>query len=275
MRKDSFKLVRFAQTLKLDIVGNAKTYAFQLLVLYGLLFIGLLIIMLDEMKPDQSFDMISMMFALWTTFVGVCGGIFYASLLMKPFSRKQARLSYLMLPASNLEKFLSRALIVTVGFWAIMIIALLGISATYYLLAVAFGYESQSYGFLFADVIGRWMSYRGDSGFLSVRVQQAYMFAQFAVLFCAHALFVVSSCLWRRHAFAKMLGCLIVFNFVVSWIVPRITSLFPINLNIDALSIGEVNEMRIIMLFLFGCLNVVVGLLFWWGSYRLFTRAHV
>ena len=105
MRKDSFKLVRFAQMLKLDIVGNAKTYAFQLLVLYGLLFIGLLIIMLDEMKPDQSFDMISMMFALWTTFVGVCGGIFYASLLMKPFSRKQARLSYLMLPASNLEKF--------------------------------------------------------------------------------------------------------------------------------------------------------------------------
>ena len=32
------------------------------------------------------------------------------------------------------------------------------------------------------------------------------------------------------------------------------------------LSIGEVNEMRIIMLFLFGCLNVVVGLLFWWGA---------
>ena len=59
--------------------------------------------------------------------------VFYASLIMNNMQTKEARLSYLMLPASPLEKFIARALYVTMGIVLMIFVASLLAEAAHWL----------------------------------------------------------------------------------------------------------------------------------------------
>ena len=61
------------------------------------------------------------------------GGTYYASYIMETMNTQQKRISFLMLPATSLEKFVVRGLYVTIGFFVLMMVALLLAEATRFL----------------------------------------------------------------------------------------------------------------------------------------------
>ena len=70
------------------------------------------------------------------------GGSFTASYILESMNTQQKRTSYLMLPATMLEKFLSRFLYVTAGFVIMTTLALLLAEATRFLLMPLFGWAA-------------------------------------------------------------------------------------------------------------------------------------
>jgi hypothetical protein len=129
-----FDIKRFGLVLRKDLKENLTRYLMYFGVLTGVLFLFFVLFNQHphsyiyeygiEVKAYQNANKLLLSISM-TAFT--CGAILAASMIMKPMNEKIKRISYLILPASSLEKFLSRWLIVTVGylllFFAAMYIA--------------------------------------------------------------------------------------------------------------------------------------------------------
>lgn len=116
---NTINIKRFGWVLGKDIRENWKRYALQFLVLFGVITIVFFILSnaryklasLDFGSQITDFGLLNAASILFAIF-----GILFSSTLMEPMRSKVKRIAYLSNPASDLEKFLSRWLIVTVGF---------------------------------------------------------------------------------------------------------------------------------------------------------------
>ena len=101
-----------------DFLENGKWYLLQFLTMTGIMGIILIwrsfYLYSDSMKgiyTSINTDLLAFASFLFPVF-----GILFASTMMKPMSNKIKRISYLTVPSSNLEKYLSRWIIVTIGY---------------------------------------------------------------------------------------------------------------------------------------------------------------
>lgn len=107
----TFSLRRLGLFIKSDLVINAATIltfgitAFAVLFLYGL-------ISANEMRTD-SFRVITFAWIFWVFFGG---GLWLTSKAFVDLHNEDRQQNFLLLPASNLEKFLGRLLLTTVGY---------------------------------------------------------------------------------------------------------------------------------------------------------------
>jgi len=117
-----FNFKRFYLTLRKDVLENGRRYLMMFLVFSGIMTLIFTLIStshtwdsnreraLQDINQNLLGTIISAFYSL---------GLVAASMLMKPMNSKAKRISYLVLPSSNFEKYLSRWLIVTVGFAAL------------------------------------------------------------------------------------------------------------------------------------------------------------
>lgn len=115
-----FNIKRLGLVARKDLMENGKRYLLLFLTMLGIMTIVLTVQSWDhyssiEKKISYPSNLNYMLFTSLTVLFCICGMLF-ASTFMSPMNSKIKRISYLVCPSSNLEKFFSRWSIITVGY---------------------------------------------------------------------------------------------------------------------------------------------------------------
>ena len=280
-----YSFTRLALLIKRDFMQDWKKNASTLL---GLYLTSLFIMVFSMFVSDSSFAATQLqtgfiLFAIFNVW-----GYVYAASIMNVMNTKEKRISYLMLPTTNLEKFLARFLWVTIGFFLMVIIAIMVAEFTRFLLSFAVsGWEdyrklSLAYFFQFFD-LGSCMTemhaalYGTPLKDLLPMVFSTSLLGCFLVLIgiWGYSLYILGGNIWYRHPFLKTAAIL----FILLYVILPVLSIFgllqadPGNMIywMKMLKDFDVNA----MLAIFVGITAVLNVLTWWLSYHLFTRKQV
>ncbi len=190
-----------------------------------------------------------------------------ASLNFASMKEKEDRVTYLMIPASNLEKYIMRFLYVTLGFAISFLIALLtaDVLRIIFLLISGHGicgsvfiefFKSLFNSTIFANHV--WINGQSVS-------QVMYPLAMFLTLCCAwfHSIYLLGGSFFRRNAWLFTTISMILGGIIFGWVV----SVLPyenFNLN-DHDTVAYIFSVIFIVLIIFN----------YYASYKLFTRMQV
>lgn len=258
----NFSFKRMAQVAVHDFCSNRRRNVFLAIVLFGAMFIGLVLMLWTRRSFD--FHYMGGSFSIWAFLVIGFGSSYAAADIMRPMHTKAGRLSYLMLPASMLEKFVSRLLYVTVGYVAISSIALLVLDALYQIFIIATQWDAMRGSLTLAllnDVNFRFIV---ESSELSSPVNVLFVVSTF---FVGNAFWVIGGSLWYSYAFGKTLAAQTVLGFVVIGILVFIAY----SGNLRPFSLSSLN----LFFSVWAGVDFVVGAFLYWASYKLFTKSQV
>lgn len=270
---NTFDKTRFFNALKLDFATNWRRWSFAFFGALACLlcaFMGLSFGLRGDVVGADTHEEAFVVMTVGTYIVFAIYMVISGSMMFNNMKSKQMRISFLLLPASNLEKFMSRWLITTVGALVVFFAALVAADAMRAAFDLVVGvnpYSSVTLRFF----IDGWF----DGGvpeiiggmFSSGRGEWAlYGLSSFVV---SHSMFMLGSALFRRHAVLFTIVAMMVFSFV-----------FGIN---DILSFLYGGVMRTV--FGYGTLadslgvrigvNLLITVACYWGAYRLFCRSQV
>jgi len=129
---NTFDIKRFGLVLRKDFIENGKRYMLLFLTMFGLM--ALVITFqtwgyysnktLVNTHADNHYIIHNINLLVNLSFMFFASGIWFASTFSNPMNRKLKRLSYLISPSSNFEKFLVRWMITTIGFIVAFFVAM-------------------------------------------------------------------------------------------------------------------------------------------------------
>ena len=221
-----------------------------------------------------------------------------------PLKTKGRGLNYLMMPATNMEKFVARALVNTI-LLIVMAFAALLLADLVRMLFVPLFEVKEFYGFTLPRILGEIgetfsaaYSAGGEvwgltaDGTIRVTEFSAYygvvnVTAMVAAFLFAHSLFILGGCIWRKAAIIKIWITQIVVTSAIAWIAiklepimtdsSRIAEIFSFIGRFDV-SFSFIESLPEALMFL-RSVGIVLLLAFtilnWWLSYRLFSRKQV
>ena len=210
-----------------------------------------------------------------------------------PLKTKGRGLNYLMMPATNMEKFVARALVNTI-LLIVMAFAALLLADLVRMLFVPLFEVKEFYGFTLPRILAEFgetfsSAYRtggevwGPTVDGTVRVIgfSAYYGAvnvttMVAAFLFAHSLFILGGCIWRKAAIIKIWITQIVVTSAVVWIFVKLEPYVLPWLGDVLTSLFE-TEQHAGMTLMSIAIPVLLALtaLNWWLSYRLFSRKQV
>ena len=204
--------------------------------------------------------------------------LFYqAAEIMSNMRTKESRLSYLMLPATMLEKFLARFLYVTAGIVLMLLVSSLlaevvrwAFMPFFHSLADRFKIFvwAGAWGNIFDSFIGESKLLMNNGAFVPQGIMNTLVFFWF------HSLFVLGGSYFGKHAFFKTWGTMIsvVLAFVGLGVLLDTVEVWNFLRPIMDF-ITQIPEAMAFFLiaFIFFCFTA----LNWWLSYKLFTRQQI
>ena len=210
-----------------------------------------------------------------------------------PLKTKGRGLNYLMMPATNMEKFVARALVNTI-LLIVMAFAALLLADLVRMLFVPLFEVKEFYGFTLPRILGEIgetfsaaYSAGGEvwgltaDGTIRVTEFSAYygvvnVTAMVAAFLFAHSLFILGGCVWRKAAIIKIWITQIVVTSAVVWIFVKFEPYVLPWLGDVLTSLFE-TEQQAGMTLMSIAIPVLLALtvLNWWLSYRLFSRKQV
>jgi len=121
---NTFNIKRFGLTMRKDFIENGKRYLFLFVTLLGLITVAITFMTWEYYLNVEASKTIEPSFFLFhnknlltfLSFTFLAAGIWFASTFTAPMNSKLKRITYLISPASNLEKYLTRWIITTMGF---------------------------------------------------------------------------------------------------------------------------------------------------------------
>ena len=270
-----FSFSRLGLVMKCDFMENWKTNLYRFLGPYAVMLFAMLIgyVGADEMDDFVGFS--SVIFSMFA-YMLLIGSAFTASKIMETMDTQQKRVSYLMLPATSLEKFVVRALYVTVGFVVVTILALLLAEASRFLFLPFFDVPESFHQSIFAGVFNTSLINSWSQTYVCRNVLGALC----AILFMGwgHSLFILGGCYWQKHPFWKTLGIILLVNqLTIMFTFFLAETLGDVDWAIDAEWL-ETYMSSVTIEGVLGFLSVLFASLLalnWWLSYRCFTRSQV
>ena len=280
---NTFSFARLALVMKRDLMENWKANLYRFLGPYAVLLLAML---MGYMKIIQNFAEFSSAIAGVFSSILFIGSTFTAAHMMETMDTQQKCISYLMLPATSLEKFTSRALHVTVGFWVMTILALLLAEATRFLFLPLFDLPEAFHQSTLPGVLARLDIFANSSGTTMSNTwpeQQRYsiLLSQICSLLYMgwmHSFFILGGCHWQKHPFWKTLGILIIAHILILAVfINALVQLMENNWEMyhdqlepifGGVTINQSLTFWSIILLLLVILN-------WWLSYRCFIRSQV
>ena len=274
-----FSFARLGLVMKRDLMENWKKNLYRFLGPYA----GFLLVIICCYMIECDFSSFQTTILSAFTLILVFGGFYTASSIMENMDTQQNRISFLMLPATSLEKFITRALYVTLGFALTILIALLLAEATRFLFLPLFNlpeaYHQSVLPFMWKELTRfQTMEFVGEGAIESYSIR--YMTKAIGCLLplWGHSFFILGGCYWQKHPFWKTLGIIMLVNHLLGLIgILLIQSLENVNWQI----VEEWLEANLSWITIEGILSFFVVLftcllaLNWWLSYRCFKRSQV
>ena len=258
-QNNTFSLSRLWMLIRWDFGTNWKVYTWRYLGLY-LAFLALMMIALgisDSVTPNirniiQSSSMVCVLAFVLLSFRS-------ASLVMERMITKEGWTTFLMLPASKVEKFVWRAFFASVFYLLMGIVAFALADLTFYLLCLALDKGDGVTPFLY---FGNYMENLVHMLFDYVPLglpDWPYWIQSFGYLL--FSVFLLGGCAWRRLAGLRICAALL----LIAWGTPELLNRFaPEGLSAIYFSADWVNG---------AC--CVLAILCWFLAYRFFSRSQV
>jgi len=117
-----FNIRRFGLVMSKDFRENWKKYSLQFLTMFGI--ITVIITFYSNQRINDSYEQLNRILLEFSSFLFLGFGIIFSSTMMDSMRGKTTRIAYLTMPSSSFEKFISRWLIVTIGYVIAFFIAL-------------------------------------------------------------------------------------------------------------------------------------------------------
>lgn len=267
----NFNTKRFIQTLKWSAMATKKeiaTIAGCMFFLYMVPFI--MSVISTQGEPDIVADAsIENATLVCTFFFGVYTMI-SGCWIMNNMKTKEQRITFKMLPASDLEKFIVRVLYITVV-WMLIGVAAFCLADLCHILICLISGTHGAYSTI-PDVLNMWF---GPADTHSMRMTAwglnfiAGVLAVNAWVFWAHSFYVLGGAFFRRRQFI-LTSCahfaLGILSLIIISYIPK-ESIF--------LSIEKSQNLVNTIAYVYTAVAIMVGLLNWWLTYRLFKRSQV
>lgn len=271
-----FSFSRIAMVMKREVMENWKMNLYRLAGVYAAfaspMLLNMLAVDLDmdaQMAFQQYCTRMGRSFILITVFLS----IIFVTTILENMKTKEQRTAFLMLPATMIEKFVARFLMVTVGMAIAIVVSALLAEVTRYLVLPLYHLPDTFYqpvlcGMLSGEfnpfnIVGReWMP--------------IWMGAAF--MLWGHSLYLLGGSLWYKSPFLKMTAVLFLVSMSASFLmVQAVLWIGHENIHIFVKWLEEhlqwmTEEYFFAMWMIF--FNSLT-LFNWWLSYRLFARSQV
>lgn len=281
----SFSMTRVQHIMRRDLIENWKSNLYGLLGIFAACFFPMLgFLWSAERWTEEGYPEVYSFERFCGNMLGIIGMvvsvamIYYASRIMKCMDNKEKRISYLLLPATKLEKFFSRALFVTVGTVLMILVALLALELTHYLLLPVFDLPAVYSQPMLVEVFSlRWAHASVDA--TGEPVYSWWLMQLLVWIFCLwnHSLFILGGSFWYKHPFLKTIGaCLVVTilggilfaNLAEGGFLARFSDWMQEHYQDTPQTVNGLLTIISVVFLLFTVFN-------WWLSYRMFTRSEV
>jgi hypothetical protein len=214
-----FSIYRIGALLKRDVMENQKTY---LKIALGFLLALILAIFIIMLSPNTVFvtrslsganflfakSMSSTFFIIyiWTLYV-------ISASMMQNMQTKEQRINYLMVPATRIEKYLSRLLLTTLVPLVALIVLVLAADILHMFLSLFIGIPGVTDHWAF-PLFFRRLSFQGlESEWFDYPVIDRLL--RYVMFFWSQSLFVLGGCFWTKSAFLKTLATIFVLMIVL------------------------------------------------------------
>lgn len=281
----TFSMTRVQHIMRRDLIENWKSNLYGLLGIFAACFFPMLgFLWSAERWTEEGYPEVYSFERFCGNMLGIIGMvvsvamIYYASRIMKCMDNKEKRISYLLLPATKLEKFFSRALFVTIGTVLMILVALLALELTHYLLLPVFDLPAVYSQPMLVEVFSlRWAHASVDA--TGEPVYSWWLMQLLVWIFCLwnHSLFILGGSFWYKHPFLKTIGACLVVTILGGILFANLAEGGFLTCFSDWMQEHYQDTPQTVN----GLLTIisVVFLLFtvfnWWLSYRLFTRSEV
>ncbi|MDD5871069.1 MAG: hypothetical protein PUC77_06245, partial [Bacteroidales bacterium] len=227
--KNTFSLTRLGLLLKREYSVNWKQHVYRLLAIYGTFLVTLFLTMLTNDPYTPSAQTIHHFTGIVAFICGVVSMV-YLSQMMKPMETKTSRINYLMLPATNAEKFVSRLLMATVGFWITAIVALAFATASRYIFMPFMYVNPDLYHPIFGNVMAELFDFSCQAldikGFI-ISDFEAGMFVVMLVIW-GYTIYMLGGNIWYKNAFIKTVAAMTVITILGNIVLISLISAFGI-----------------------------------------------
>ncbi len=282
----TFSIARVRNIMRRDLIENWKSNLYGLLGIFAAFFFPMLgLLWSAENGAETGFSEVYSFYRFCGNMLGVIGMVvsfamlFYASRIMKCMDSKEKRISYLLLPATKLEKFFSRAVFVTIGTLLMVLVALLALELTHYLLLPLFGLPAIYSQSILVEVFSMKWATHASVDATGEPVYSWWLMQLLGWIFCLwnHSLFILGGSFWYKHPFLKTIGtCLAVTilggimfaSLAEGGALIRLSEWIQEHFQDTPQFADGVLAIITTFFFLFTLFN-------WWLSYRLFTRSQV
>ena len=263
--KNTFSLTRLGLLLKREYSVNWKQHVYRLLAIYGTFLVTLFMTMLTNDPYTPS----ALTIHHFTEIVAfVCGvvSMVYLSQMMKPMETKTSRINYLMLPATNAEKFVSRLLMATIGFWITAIVALAFATASRYIFMPFMYVNPDLYHPIFGNVMAELFDFSCQIHDIKGIIMSNFEVGMFVVILViwGYTIYMLGGNIWYKNAFIKTVAAMNVITILGNIVLISLISAF-----------GITKENFTILLNTATGVFTVLAIVNIWLSYRLFRRAQV
>ena len=300
---NTFSFSRFGKVLKRDLVENRKRYLTALFIFFVVL-LGFQLAQVNDYLLHSSriegFDFFNNYIDTVTIFfyfvlaLALCCSASEISIAMKT---KEKAMNYLMMPATNLEKFLSRVSIAIVGVFIMALVALILSDVVRILFLPIFDSEhvAEYCRFTFPQVISNLGDpfkavFENGSTTNAVIVNDEVLTPVWSFGMCfmavvcivlsglwSHSVFLLGGCIWRKGALLKTIASAMIISLLVLWLLVNIAPSIDVWAEnrlapwLEQRFETEEDLLRVgfpIVAFL----NLAFVVFNWWLAYRLFSR---
>ena len=300
---NTFSFSRFGRVLKRDLVENRKRYLTALFIFFVAL-LGFQLAQVNDYLLHSSriegidffnnyIDTVTIFF-YFVLALALCCSASEISIAMKT---KEKAMNYLMMPATNLEKFLSRVSIAIVGVFIMALVALILSDVVRILFLPIFDSEhvAEYCRFTFPQVISNLGDpfkavFENGSTTNAVIVNDEVLTPVWSCGMCfmavvcivlsglwSHSVFLLGGCIWRKGALLKTIASAMIISLLVLWLLVNIAPSIDIWAEnrlapwLEQRFETEEDLLRVgfpIVAFL----NLAFVVFNWWLAYRLFSR---
>ena len=262
---NSFNINRFCKTFHWFFSMNLRsllmwTGGFTVAIFLS----GMMIFFFNSNNPHEALSLIAMfdnIFIIIGLFASTCT-------FLSDFNKKTKREAFLMLPGSNLEKFLSAVIYaVTVFIFALFLSVALGDTLRMVFRSLAYGDEWVSAIPQVAKGLIPNIVLHDDSHVYSVSFKVMNLVVGYSFILWIHSLYTLGGTLLRKYAFVITSVAMIFFMMVLSWVLNHIdASMFTSQWDGHAYVGEEVGVLAYVLAILLPLLSIFN----YWASFHIF-----